>query len=342
MSPCYNEQENVKELYERVRAVMLSLGHYRYEHIFIDNASTDNTLAILKRLARTDKNIKIIVNTRNFGHLRSPHYAFLQATGDAVICMASDLQDPPEMIADMVREWEKGAAFVIAVKTTSEESGPMFWIRSQYYSLVKRISSIDTYENFTGFGLYDRQVVDMIKDMKDPYPYFRGMIAEIGLPHVELPFHQPVRKRGLTKNNLYTLYDLAMLGITSHSKAPLRLATFSGFFSAALCVLVAIGYFIYKPIFWNRFNAGVAPLVIGIFFFASIQLIFLGIIGEYVGAIHTIVQNRPLVFEKERINFEYGPGEPTVTPTAAVPDLGPKASTVTLYGGMSYGGTSLV
>jgi glycosyltransferase involved in cell wall biosynthesis len=249
--------------------------------------------------------------------------------------MASDLQDPPEMIADMIREWEKGAAFVIAVKTTSEESGPMFWIRSQYYSLVKRISSIDTYENFTGFGLYDRQVVDMIKDMKDPYPYFRGMIAEIGLPHVELPFHQPVRKRGLTKNNFYTLYDLAMLGITSHSKAPLRLATFSGFLSAVLCVLVGFGYFAYKLIFWNRFNAGVAPLVIGIFFFASIQLIFLGIIGEYVGAIHTIVQNRPLVFEKERINFEYGPGEPTVTPATAVPDLGLKASTVTLYDGTS-------
>jgi glycosyltransferase involved in cell wall biosynthesis len=309
MSPCYNEQENIQELYERVRAVMSTLG-YAYEHIFIDNASRDNTVAVLKRIARADRNVKIIINTRNFGHLRSPHHALLQARGDCVIGMSADLQDPPEMIADMVREWEKGAAYVIAMKTTSEENGLMFWIRTKYYRLVKRIASIDTYENFTGFGLYDRQVVEMIRDMKDPYPYFRGMIAEIGLPHVELPFHQPMRKRGLTKNNLLTLYDLAMLGITSHSKAPLRLATFSGFFSAALCVLAGLGYLVYKLVFWNRFSTGIAPLVIGIFFFASVQLIFLGIMGEYVGAIHTFVQNRPLVFERERVNFEHAPGEP--------------------------------
>ncbi len=314
ITPCFNEEANVRELYERVRAVFQSIGRYRYEHIFIDNASRDNTLAVLKRLAREDKNVKVIANTRNFGHLRSPHHAFHQTCGDAVIGVAADLQDPPEMIRDMVREWENGAAFVIGIKTTSAENGLMFAIRKSYYSLINRLSTIPTYENFTGFGLYDRKVVDMIKEMKDPYPYFRGMIAEVGLPHVELEYHQPVRKRGITKNNFYTLYDLAMLGITNHSKVPLRLATLSGFASAFLSVLVGIGYLIYKLIFWNRFTAGMAPLMIGLFFFASIQLIFLGIIGEYVGAIHTFVQNRPLVFEKERVNFEYGPGEPMRNP----------------------------
>jgi glycosyltransferase involved in cell wall biosynthesis len=310
VTPCYNEEENVQELYERVLAVMRALGRYRYEHIFIDNSSTDNTLVKLKRLARSDKNVKVLVNTRNFGHLRSPVYAFHQASGDVVVGMAADLQDPPEMIADMVREWENGAAFVIAVKNSSDENGLMFAIRKAYYRLINKLSSIETYQNFTGFGLYDRVVIDMVKEMPDPYPYFRGMIAEIGLPHVELPFRQPRRKRGLTKNNFYSLYDLAMLGITSHSKVPLRLATFFGFSSAFLCVAVALFYLIYKLVFWNRFSTGIAPLVIGIFFFASVQLIFLGILGEYVGAIHTFVQNRPLVFERERVNFDCGPGEP--------------------------------
>jgi glycosyltransferase involved in cell wall biosynthesis len=318
VTPCYNEEGNVRELYERVRKVMTSLGRYRYEHIFIDNCSRDNTLAILKHLARQDQNVKVIANTRNFGHIRSPHYAFHQATGDAVAGMVADLQDPPEMLADMIREWEKGAAFVIAVKQTSEENGLMFWIRQKYYRLVNRLSSIETFENFTGFGLYDRKVIDIIKDLKDPYPYFRGMIAEVGLTHAELPYRQPMRKRGITKNNFYTLYDLAMLGITNYSKVPLRLVTFSGFACAALCLLIAFVYMIYKLLFWNRFAAGTAPLVIGIFLFASIQLIFLGIVGEYVGAIHTLVQNRPLVFEKERVNFEYPPAEPKAEPTATV------------------------
>ena len=241
VSPCYNEEANVRELYERVRAVFTGLGRYRYEHIFIDNASHDNTLAILKHLARRDKNVKVIANTRNFGHVRSPMHAFHQTTGDAVMGMAADLQDPPEMIADMIREWENGSAFVIAVKQTSDENGLMFWLRKKYYRLINRLSSIETFENFTGFGLYDRQVVDIIKDLKDPYPYFRGMIAEIGLPHAELPFHQPLRKRGITKNNFYSLYDLAMLGITNYSKVPLRMVTLSGFASAFLSVLRRLG-----------------------------------------------------------------------------------------------------
>jgi glycosyltransferase involved in cell wall biosynthesis len=310
VNPCFNEAGNVRELYQRVRAVMNRLGSYRYEHIFIDNSSTDGTVAILRELAAADKNVKVIVNTRNFGHIRSPFHAMQQARGDAVISLCSDLQDPPELIEEMVRHWEHGMPVVIAVKRASDESGLMYWLRTKYYRLVNRLSDIETYEHFIGFGLYDRKVMDRISEFKDPYPYFRGMIAEIGLPHAEIPYRQPLRKRGITKNNFYTLYDMAMLGITNLSKVPLRLVTFSGFASSLLCILVSVVYGVYKLLFWNNFSVGMAPLVIGVFFFASLQMVFLGIIGEYVGAIHTFVQKRPLVFEKERINFEYGAAIP--------------------------------
>lgn len=310
VSPCFNEEGNVRELYERVRVVVSRLGAYRYEHIFIDNASRDNTLGILKDLAAADKNVKVIANTRNFGHIRSPFHAIQQACGDAVITLCSDLQDPPELVEEMVRYWEGGMPVVIAVKNSSDENGLMSWLRKKYYRLVNRLSSIETYENFLGFGLYDRKVVDLIREFHDPYPYFRGMIAEIGLPHAEIPYKQPRRKRGITKNNFYTLYDLAMLGITNLSKVPLRLVTFSGFVCSALCILVSAFYFLYKLLFWDNFSVGMAPLVIGIFFVISLQMVFMGIIGEYVGAIHTFVQKRPLVLERERVNFEYSPGVP--------------------------------
>jgi glycosyltransferase involved in cell wall biosynthesis len=257
-----------------------------------------------------DSNVKIIVNARNFGHIRSPMHAFHQAAGDAVVGMAADLQDPPEMIADMIREWENGFSMVLAIKRSSQENPLMFWIRKRYYRLVNRLSSIETFENFTGFGLYDRRVVDLVKSFADPYPYFRGMIAEIGLPHKEIYFDQPARQRGLTKNDFYTLYDMAMLGITNLSKVPLRIVTFSGFVSAALCILAGLGYLAYKLLYWQRFSTGIAPLVIGIFFFGSVQLISVGILGEYIAAIHTQVQRRPLVVERERINFECPPAEP--------------------------------
>jgi glycosyltransferase involved in cell wall biosynthesis len=310
VSPCYNEEANVEELYFRVRAAMAALGRYRYEHIFIDNSSTDRTVQKLKRIADVDTNVRIIVNARNFGHVRSPHYAVLQAAGDAVIGMASDLQDPPEIIPELVREWENGFSMVLCIKQASRENGLMFWLRKRYYRLVNQVSSIETFENYTGFGLYDRRVIDIVKAMEDPYPYFRGMMAEIGLPHKKIFFDQPVRKRGITKNNFYTLYDLAMLGITNLSKVPLRMVTFSGFACATLCILVALGYLAYKLLFWYRFSVGMAPLVIGIFFFSSIQLISVGILGEYIGSIHTHVQKRPLVVERERVNFEYEPGLP--------------------------------
>jgi len=310
LTPCFNEEANVEELYRRVRAVMAGLGRYRYEHVFIDNASTDNTVAVLKKIAAADTNVKIIVNARNFGHIRSPMHALYQTRGDAVISIVADLQDPPEMIADLVREWENGYSMVLCIKRSSEENSLMFWIRKRYYRLVNRLSSIETFENFTGFGLYDRRVVDLVKSFADPYPYFRGMIAEIGLPHKELYYDQPVRKRGVTKNNFYTLYDIGMLGIINHSKVPLRLMTFAGLVGALLSFLVGFGYFVYKLAFWRNFSVGIAPLVIGIFFLGSIQLLFLGVLGEYVGAIHTQVQNRPLAVEKERVNFEYEPGTP--------------------------------
>jgi len=310
ITPCYNEEANVRELYERVRAAIATIGSYNYEHIFIDNASRDNTLGELKGLAARDKNVKVIRNTRNFGHVRSPMHALYQTTGDAVIGIVADLQDPPEMIVDLVRKWEEGYPVVIGVKEASEENGLMFWIRKQYYKLVKRLSGVETYENFTGFGLYDRKVVDVIKKFDDPYPYFRGMIAEAGFPHFDIPYHQPARKHGITKNNFYTLYDLAMLAITNLSKVPLRLVTMFGFVGSLISVLVSLAYFIYKLVFWNNFSVGIAPLVIGIFFFMSVQMLFIGIVGEYIGTIHTLVQKRPLVVEQERINFEYGMGEP--------------------------------
>lgn len=303
VTPCYNEQDNVDEIYAQVKAVMASLPQYKYEHLFIDNASTDNTVLLLKKLAEKDKNVKLIVNTRNFGHIRSPYHALLQAQGDAAILIVSDLQDPPGMILDFVREWEAGYKIVIGVKNQSEESPLMFRIRKIYYNLIRKLSETELIKNYTGFGLYDKVVIDILREIDDPYPYFRGLICDIGFTIARISYTQPARKRGITKNNFFTLYDIAMLGITNHSKVPLRLATMIGFLMALLSFLVAAIYLVYKLIFWDNFSVGLAPLVIGLFFFSSVQLFFIGIIGEYIGSIHTQVLKRPLVVEKERINF---------------------------------------
>jgi polyisoprenyl-phosphate glycosyltransferase len=311
VTPCFNEEGNVREVYERVRTLMLGLGRYRYEHIFIDNASRDTTFTVLSEIAAADPNVKVIRNARNFGHVRSPMHALLQTRGDAVIVLMSDLQDPPEVLAQLLEQWEKGVPIVIAVKHQSREAAPMFLVRKLFYRLVNRLSDdIETYENFTGFGLYDRQVIDLVRQFGDPYPYFRGMIAEIGLPHAEVLYEQQRRKSGKSKNNFYTLYDLAMLGITKLSKVPLRLVTFSGFAGSLLSMLGGMAYFAYKLMFWHQFTLGIAPIAIGMFFLGSLQLLFMGIIGEYIGNIHTQVHNRPLVVERERLNFQYEPGEP--------------------------------
>jgi glycosyltransferase involved in cell wall biosynthesis len=310
MTPCYNEELNVLNLYNQVREVMVGIGKYEYEHIFIDNSSQDNTVAVLKTIAAEDKNVKIIVNSRNFGHIRSPIHALFQCRGDAVIGIVADLQDPPLMIADMIREWENGAYCVLGIKRTSEEASLMFWLRKQYYKLVERLSSIETIQNYTGFGLYDRKVVELVRSFEDPYPYFRGMIAEIGLPTVKLLYDQPARKFGITKNNWYTLYDIGMLGIISNSKIPLRLAALAGFIGASVSFLVGLSYLALKLLFWSTFSFGLAPMLIGVFFISSLQLVFLGVMGEYIGAIYTQVQKRPYAVELDRINFEYPPSLP--------------------------------
>ncbi len=304
VTQCYNEEGNVREIYESVKEVMRSLNsRYTYEHIFIDNASWDKTQEILRDMARNDKNVKVILNTRNFGQIRSPVHAVLQANGDAVILIVADLQEPPRMIIDFIKKWEEGYKIVIGVKSQSEESPILFALRKVYYNLIGGLSEIKLIKNFTGFGLYDQEVIKIIRKIDDPYPYFRGLICDIGFERAEIPYTQPKRKWGITKNNFYILYDYAMLGITNHSKVPLRLATMLGFLLALFCFLIALGYLIYKLVFWDRFSLGIAPLVIGFFFFASMQLMFIGIIGEYVGSIHTQVLKRPMVIEKERINF---------------------------------------
>lgn len=303
VTPCYNEEENVGPLIERIRTVFAQLPQYRYEHIFIDNASTDATVPRIKALSAQNHRIKLIVNSRNFGHIRSPIHAILQAQGDAVIALASDLQDPPELIPEFLKKWEEGFRIVAGVKPKSLESWSMFLVRKSFYKIISKISDIRLIQNFTGFGLYDRSVIEAVRKIDDPYPYFRGMISEIGFKHAEIPYEQPKRIRGITKNNFYTLYDLAMLGITTHSKVPLRLAAMFGFALSFASFLVAISYFIAKLIWWDQFSFGMAPLIIGIFFFASVQLFFIGILGEYIGAIHTQALKRPLVIEQERVNF---------------------------------------
>lgn len=302
VTPCFNEEDNVDELHERIRQAMSST-QYEYEHIFIDNASTDRTQDKLRSLAMKDNRVKVILNTRNFGHIRSPYYGLLQGNGDAVIILASDLQDPPEQIPDFLHKWEKGFKIVIGVKASSQESGLFYFLRTAYYRILQRLSDVELIEHFTGFGLYDKAVIQILQSLNDPYPYFRGMIADIGFPIARIPFTQPRRKRGITKNNFYTLYDLAMLGMTGYTKVPLRVATMTGFLIATISFLVGLVYLVYKLLFWQEFVVGSAPIVIGLFFLGAVQLLFLGIVGEYIGAIYTQVMKRPLVIEKERINF---------------------------------------
>jgi len=304
VTPCYNEESNVTEVWSQVKLQLEKFPQYDYEHIFIDNCSKDKTLDILKALAAADKHVKIIANSRNFGQVKSPYHGLMQATGDAVILLVADLQDPPALMVDFIQKWESGFKIVVGVKGETEEGGLMYYARKAYYKMIHHLSEeVELINNYTGFGLYDKEVMEILKKMNDPYPYMRGMIPEIGLEIAKLPYMQPLRKGGITSNNFYRYYDYAMLGITSHTKKPLRYATIGGFILSILSFLVAISYLVFKLIFWNQFSAGTAPVVIGLFFMFSVQLFFMGLLGEYILSIHTRIMNRPMVIEKERINF---------------------------------------
>lgn len=304
-SGCWNEVENIPLLYDRVRKVLAKFPEYDYEFVIEDNYSTDGTREILREIAARDPKFKVIFNSRNFGHIRSPFNALLNTSGAAVVWMCSDLQEPPEVIENFIRQWEAGYKVVAGVRSGTKASFFLECLRSIYYKLLKKFSpEEELIERFTGFGLYDRCVIDALKKYHDPYPYFRGLVSEIGFKRTEVPFVQEKRKHGKTKNNFFTLYDMAMTGFVNHTKLPLRLAVFSGFFIAFLSMLAALGYLIYKCCNWNSFQVGMAPLVIGLFFFSAVQLIFIGVLGEYIGAIYTQVKNKPLVIEEERINFD--------------------------------------
>ena len=304
VTPCFNEEDNVSELIDRVRVVMANeLSQYDYEHIFIDNASVDKTVEILKKYAATDKKIKIIINSRNFGHIRSPAYGFLEAKGDIVISLVADLQDPPELVPKLIEKLEQGNDMVLAIRKSSEEGFVMYKIRELYYGLLQKLSDVKIYKNYAGFGVYNKKVMDALRKFNDPYPFLRGMIGEIGYKVETMEYDQPVRIHGVTKNNFYTLYDLGILGIINYSKVPLRLAIFSSMIIGMVSILTGVTYLIMKLLYWDTMSLGIAPLLIGASFSFAILLFFIGILGEYIGMIYTQMQSRPLVFEDERINF---------------------------------------
>jgi dolichol-phosphate mannosyltransferase len=303
VTPTFNEVENVEELLGRIKVQTSKLVHYQFEILIIDNCSSDGTQKKLRDLAKKDPNLKLIFNSRNFGHIRSPYYGIMQSQGAATIYMASDLQDPPELIPEFIREWENGFRLVMAVKPTANTSKLFHLIRKTYYRVLNKISEVELLQDSTGFGLYDRKVLDQIRAIGDPYPYLRGLISELGYEVRCIPFEQPGRTRGLSKNNLYTLYDIGMLGVVNHSKVPLRFATIIGFLCGIFSIFFALVYLVLKIAQWDSFGMGVAPILIGVFFILGIQFMFLGLLGEYILSIHTKLQNRPVVVEVERINF---------------------------------------
>ena len=303
VTPAYNEEANIEKICVSISKEMSKLN-YDYEHIIIDNFSTDNTISIVKKIAEKDKKVKIIINSRNFGHLRSPVYGILQSSGDACILMMSDFQDPPELIPKYLAEWEKGHKIILAQKDTSAENFLKHYIKSFSYKVIAKISETPLMMNTTGAGLFDKKIIKHIRNIDDPYPYFRGLLSELSEEIHVIKFHQPIRQGGKTKNNFYTLYDVGILGIVKHSKIPLRLMTIIGFFTSIISVIVALVFFFYKILFWESFEVGIAPILIGIFGVGSIQIFLLGLIGEYVMNILTHTRKLPLVIEKERINFD--------------------------------------
>jgi glycosyltransferase involved in cell wall biosynthesis len=302
ITPTFNEEQNIKKLCIDIKNEMMKL-EADYEHIVIDNASTDKTIDILKEICSNDKKIKVIINSKNYGHIKSPFYGLLQSDSDASILMASDFQDPVELIPEYIKKWKEGSKIVLGEKISSDENKFIFLIRKFFYNFLNKISETNLTMNTTGSGIFDKSVIEKLKKINDPYPYFRGLISEIGEEITTIKFNQPKRKFGNTKNNLYTLYDIGMLGIVKHSKMPLRMMILLGLFFSLISLGIALFYFIYKLLYWESFRIGVAPLIIGIFGFASLQILLLGIIGEYVSVVLTHLRNMPLVEEKERINF---------------------------------------
>lgn len=302
--PCYNEEENVVPMSEAiVKLFTTQLSNYDYELLFIDNHSTDKTKELLREICANNDHIKAIFNAKNFGQFNSPYYGILQTTGDCTISMVCDFQDPIELIPQYIREWENGYKIVIGIKKTSKENPIMYKLRSIYYKVIKKFSNVEQIEHFTGSGLYDRDFVEVLRNLNDPTPFLRGIVAELGYTRKEIPYEQPKRRAGKTHNNLYTLYDAAMLSFTSYTKIGLRLATFLGAGIGAVSLIVALVYLVLKLIYWNRFNAGMAPIVIGMFFLGAVELFFLGFIGEYILSMNQRIMNRPLVIEEERVNF---------------------------------------
>ena len=304
VTPTYNEEKNIITLYGRIKDTISKLDNYIFEIIIIDNASSDNTRTLLRELAKEDKSVKLIFNTRNFGHIRSPYWGIMQAHGDAVIYLASDLQDPPEYINRFIGEWEQGWKVVLATKEKSKTNQITHKLRKLYYLLLDKITDVEIIRNSTGFGLYDKIVIDKIRAINDPYPFLRGLISELGYPVKRLEFEQPRREFGVTKNNIYTLYDIALLGIVSHSNIPLRISSFIGYAISILSFILMVVYLVLKINDWYAFPRGVAPIIILMFFFFGLLFIFLGLIGEYISVIYTHIRNRPVVVESERVNFE--------------------------------------
>ena len=305
--PTYNEIDNIALLVSELTEILeKELSNYNYEIIVIDNYSTDGTRDEIRKLCALNKNVKGILNAKNFGQLNSPFYGITQITGDAVILMCADFQDPPRMILDFVKEWENGYKIVIGIKNKSKESKFMYLARTMYYKMIDKMADIKHIEHFTGFGLYDKKFIDVLRKLDDPTPYLRGIVAELGFTRKEIPYEQQQRKFGKTKNNFFSLYDVGMLGITSYTKIILRLATFIGFFVGVISFFLSIIYLILKLIYWDSYPAGTAPILIGMFFLGSLQLFFIGILGEYIMNINTKVLKRPLVVEEERINFDEG------------------------------------
>ena len=303
--PCYNEEENVEAMAQAVKEIFAKdLPEYGYELIFIDNDSRDSTREIIRRLCEADRHVKGIFNAKNFGQFNSPYYGMLQSSGDCTVLVACDFQDPVEMIPRFVKEWEAGYKIVIGIKNTSQENKIMYWLRGCYYKMIKKLSDVEQIEQFTGFGLYDVRFVDVLRQLDDPTPFLRGIVAELGFRRKEINYEQPKRRAGKTSNNFYRLYDAAMLSITSYTKVGLRMATIFGSFCSAVSMVVAIVYLVMKLMYWDRFLAGMAPLLIGMCFLGSIQIFFIGLVGEYILSINSRVMKRPLVVEEERINFD--------------------------------------